>query len=71
MTQKHFTAIAKILNFQLKTAQELGEDQLAEFTIRSFADYFETVNQRFNRLKFLRACGYLKKFQPTQITPLK
>jgi hypothetical protein len=60
MTKKHFIAIAKILRTRIIDAA--GESNActritARYLAGDLADYFETVNDLFDREKFLRACG--------------
>lgn len=55
MTKRHFEAVAHILNneaaFSLKAQPHL------ESVARRLADYFATDNSRFDRARFLKACG--------------
>lgn len=50
MTKKHFEAIAEVIKNTLVSDRR-------EATATAMADYFETVNPRFNRDQFLTACG--------------
>ena len=59
MTKKHYEAIAKELLFY-----NAGRDkQVIERIANSFADYFEQDNPRFDRSRFLEACGIDTKSQ--------
>lgn len=58
MTKKHFEAIAYILQTHSFT---LGDEELQHSnfrtTCRAFASFFAGENCRFDRTKFLAACG--------------
>ena len=51
MTRKHFTAIAKALNFTYSNCPDHRE--VVTTLASALADQFESVNPRFNRSKFL------------------
>lgn len=57
MTKKHFEAAARIFRFRLAEASE-SERLLLLSTARDFADLFSQENPRFDREKFLTACGF-------------
>lgn len=64
MTQKHFKAIAAIFAGDLACALSYdidsprrGEVHRVRGLILSMADYFLSVNERFNRGLFYTACG--------------
>ena len=59
MTRKHYQAIANILlrhvcMVNLHCSSSPNKFQLAY----ELANYFESENKRFDRLKFYRACGF-------------
>jgi hypothetical protein len=62
MTKKHFESIAAILA-RHKTWAPLGRSAkpvrgaIVGSLARDLADYFATENPRFDRYRFLRACG--------------
>lgn len=64
MTRKDFVAIAAILNDAREDAmvlEAIGNGGGAASTLEiatGLANYFETVNPRFDRERFLTACGY-------------
>lgn len=62
MTKKHFEAIAALFaNANLSVVDEHGNPQAADIVMADLchdtADYFETENPRFDRDRFLAACG--------------
>jgi hypothetical protein len=62
MTRKHFEAIAALLNnANLAVVDENGNPQAADIVVADLcnatADYFASENPRFDRAKFLTACG--------------
>jgi hypothetical protein len=59
MTKKDFEAIAAIIKNRLEWADpvEYGVISGIKLTARDMADYFETVNPRFDRDRFIAACG--------------
>ena len=62
MTRKHFEAIARIISlragFDLSTVEyDAGYNMAVSRVASDIADYFETENPRFNRARFLKACG--------------
>ena len=54
MTSQHFIGIAAILAGDFAVANEHGK-QVLFCTTLSLADYFQSVNPRFNRSKFYEA----------------
>lgn len=55
MSKKHFIAIAKILNM---VGSSTGYDRSTATAIaHSLADVFQEENPRFDRSRFLDACG--------------
>ena len=59
MTRKDFEAIAAILRENALVQSNDAAAHVAQFLIAlQLADYFETVNPRFNRTKFLIASGF-------------
>lgn len=60
MTQKHFIALAAIMAEQRQRAGMTERWRLDE-TARAMADYFASINDRFDRPKFLAACDVNKE----------
>lgn len=60
MTKKHFEAIAGLLK-SVEFACRVSPDEKAEarhrLLCKSFADLFSEENPRFDRARFLKACG--------------
>lgn len=54
MTKKHYEAIAKA--FHAYIATDTGAN-IARPIAKDLADYFSTDNPRFDRTRFLQACG--------------
>lgn len=54
MTERHFIAIAAILRHRIEEAG--SHHGVLEAAAEDLADYFATVNSRFDRARFLRAC---------------
>lgn len=52
MTKKHFEAIAAVL----KDAKDATNGQ--SYIAGRLADYFASQNPRFDKARFLRACGF-------------
>lgn len=57
MTKKHYEAIAKIMNEQGSKCHAIKLMGLQEQTCEQLADYFVTDNPKFDRTRFLQACG--------------
>jgi hypothetical protein len=58
MTKRHFEAIAKILKSAREDAIAIGETPLQTSDVAlGMADYFANENPRFDRARFLTACG--------------
>jgi hypothetical protein len=58
MTKKHYEAIASILRKSIQQSYTLGLDNSVEKYIAQYlADYFASENPRFDRVRFLTACG--------------
>lgn len=53
MTKKDFEAIAEILN----NVDYSNPEHSRLFIVEKLADYFSTVNDKFDRERFLKACG--------------
>ena len=53
LTRKHFVAVAQVLKAFPHGAPTASQAKLAE----AFADMFENENPRFERGRFLKACG--------------
>ncbi len=53
LTKKHFEAVAQVLKAFPEGAPTASQAKLAE----AFADMFENENPRFERGRFLKACG--------------
>lgn len=59
MTRKHFEAIAEIFRAQMTNPTIPSEARQALIANACMqADYFETQNSNFDRLRFFRACGF-------------
>lgn len=64
MTKKHYEAIASIILGSYEVAQEneqngfaIGEAERVEILAKELATYFNQDNPRFDRTRFLQACG--------------
>lgn len=60
MTRKHFEAIARTMREEIETYRESGDAyavKVATHTARSLAYLCAESNPRFNRDRFLTACG--------------
>lgn len=68
MSKRDFIAIAELLRIQYEGARERfmagytcdPEHLQVETTAKNLADYFANVNPRFDRLRFLKACGMVE-----------
>lgn len=61
MTKKDFEAIAAIFNRQVTnpTINCLSDAMVALYSNAAMhADYFASVNPRFDRARFMKACGF-------------
>lgn len=59
MTKKHFEAIAAINKSRVEHYDTTESDRVVLYTLISEqADYFANKNPRFDRDKFLTACGF-------------
>jgi hypothetical protein len=56
MTKKHFEAIARIVDF--RRSMDAPTDGAFFNLVSDLADYFKSENPRFDRARFLEACGY-------------
>jgi hypothetical protein len=54
MTAKDFRAVAEIIRHQQSNSQDA--EILRELLAKDFARYFASVNERFDRQRFLAAC---------------
>ena len=52
MTKKHYEAIADCIEFRL-----CAKDNHPHEIAKRLADYFQTDNPKFDRARFLQACG--------------
>lgn len=57
MTKKHFIAIAATIRNELSLAPSTEHEQAIEATAISLAATFWQFNPRFDRARFLAACG--------------
>lgn len=57
MTKKHFIAIAAGIYVELQNTRSTSEDRAIENTARRLASIFAEENPRFDRSRFLAACG--------------
>lgn len=63
MTKQHFERIAYIMNMNVpsKDADDYEDDMYQHGLIcGNLADYFATDNPKFDRARFLQACGVTK-----------
>lgn len=56
MTKKHYEAIARIL-LQARTNSTPAQHIMVDVIIDGIVRYFESDNPRFDRVRFLKACG--------------
>ncbi len=58
MTEKHYKAIAEIIDYQITMCMgRYAREKGIEIVAKELADYFVTENPRFDCDKFLKACG--------------
>ena len=59
MQKRHFEAFAREIADYIRTSSDTPENTIrhATFAARVFADIAKTDNPRFNRDRFMRACG--------------
>ena len=57
MTKKHYEALARILSSQMCDAEMETCQHTVRLITRDIADYLATENPRFDRSRFLKACG--------------
>lgn len=53
LTKKHFIKIAELIN-----RHNNGEGHLNIEFVKDLTDYFESLNLKFDKKKFLKACGF-------------
>lgn len=58
MTRKHYEMIAATLNGLRENAESPEQRSEVKRTVLSLANTFERDNARFDRTRFLTACGY-------------
>lgn len=61
MTKKHFEAIARVILAQRNAEREagnIGGEYAVARTAMALADEFENLNERFDRKRFMTACGF-------------
>lgn len=56
MTKKHYEAIAFRLKYRISD-EKLTRENMLSLIAESLADYFQTDNAKFDRARFLQACG--------------
>jgi hypothetical protein len=57
-TRQHYKAIAAIINDNgANCGEKVSGRQVAKWISLALSDYFADDNERFNRQKFLDACG--------------
>jgi len=62
MTKRHFESIAAIIAYEHRLARGAARPEgLTENIAHKLADYFANENPRFDRQRFLVACGVLIK----------
>lgn len=60
MTRKHFDAIAECLRIEYKSLEHETEEQMGFYiAIKAMLPAFKQANPRFDRERFLSACGLL------------
>ena len=59
MTKKHYVAMAYILKDIRKADTDRGTEarDVLTYTAKALANYFASENPRFDRARFLAACG--------------
>ncbi len=59
MQRRHFEMIATVLKTAKENAKESSDPvALANFVALQFADRLSATNPRFDRTRFLKACGF-------------
>lgn len=58
MTRKHYEMIASTLNGLRESAETNPQRDEMKRVVLSLANTFERENARFDRVRFLEACGY-------------
>lgn len=58
MSKKHFIVIAAIIRRHLKRSYNALETSRIRLLVNSLCYEFKKVNKRFNKARFLKACGY-------------
>jgi len=61
MTKKHYEAIAEVINDVIRPYDERAVQNLVYDVTNDLADYFESDNPRFDRDRFLTACGIMEE----------
>lgn len=63
-TRQHYKAIAEIIKTNNAVKTEVspfyrqGNNDACQFITKDLADYFTRDNERFDRQKFVEACGF-------------
>jgi Fe-S-cluster formation regulator IscX/YfhJ len=57
MTKKHYEAIAQVINDEIRPYSPEAVQSTTYNVINNLADYFADDNPKFNRERFLEACG--------------
>lgn len=57
MSKKDYVAIAAVLNQQMDTKADPKRVQMIRIIAHALAGEFQKGNQRFDRMRFLQACG--------------
>jgi len=58
MTKNHFEAVAEIIRGHIDTNFTHGVHLVQRDLINDLADYFKKENPKFDKKKFIKACGY-------------
>lgn len=58
MSRKHYIATAAMLNRKVAQANNVDEYATIQHIAESMADIFKADNPRFDRDRFLTACGF-------------
>ena len=70
MSRKHYIAIAKVFAGDYACCKSDDERRVVVGLALSLSDIFRQDNPRFDRIKFLKACGLSKKDAPLSFSPL-
>lgn len=60
MTRKHYAAIARVIALSVDNCTEMRDRTAILSIVHGLADTFRAENPRFDRDKFLTACGFTR-----------